>query len=73
MPYVRKLGARITIKFAGCNQQFVQQIYGKSVLQISLLTSSVQNNSLSQDIFQRKTLFVSACVHLYGNNVWVKL
>ena len=34
---------------------------------------SVRNNSLSQDIFRRKTLFVSACLHLYGNNVQMKL
>ena len=34
---------------------------------------SVRNNSLSQDIFRRKTLFVSACLYLYGNNVQMKL
>ena len=39
----------------------------------SVVSVSVQNNSLSQDIFQRKMLFVSACLYLYGNNVWMKL
>lgn len=28
----------------------------------------MRNNSLSQDIFQKKTLFVSTCLYLYEND-----
>ena len=40
---------------------------------VCVCVCSVQNNSLSQNIFRRKTLFVSAYLYLYGNNIWMKL
>ena len=76
MPTGHNISNRYQLSIAGSISIIIiaKNCHLKSLfMYIGVTDSRMQNNSLTKDIFWTKTLFVGASLHLYGQNVRIKL